>query len=95
MRRVGIAHFRSQKPAGAQAGRAQSGTGSQPFPGQAASSPHPLADLLHSLKGREIGLLVSGREVEGRLIAFPPVTLVSPEGRVTVVPLERIASVRY
>lgn len=95
MPRIGVAHFRSQKRVSPEGVRPQAGTGSPAVPDSGASAPHPLADLLRSLRGREIAVLVSGREVEGRLIAFPPVTLVSPGGRVMVVPLERIASVRY
>lgn len=95
MPRIGIAHFRSQRTVRPEGLRPQMGTGSPALPDSGATAPHPLADLLRSLTGREIAVLVSGREVEGRLIALSPVTLVSPEGRVTVVPLDRIASVRY
>lgn len=90
MPRVGIAHFRSNGGA-----RPTLPLRSPNQPNHGIAPPHPLEQLLRSLRGREIAVLVAGREVEGRLIEFSPATLVSPRGKVAVIPLERISSVRY
>lgn len=66
-------------------------------PRSAPVQPPPLQPLLRSLRGREIGILARGRELTGRLLFVDQVnvTLIGPGGRVTVVPLERVTSVRF
>lgn len=59
--------------------------------------PPPVVRLLERLRGRTVGVLVQGQEREGRVIMIDPVsvTLAGAGGSVAVIPLTRIASVRF
>lgn len=66
-----------------------------PAPAPDPVAPNPFRDLLRSLRGRQVGLLLGGREVEGRLVIADPVVLVGPQGEARLVRPEHIQSVRY
>lgn len=86
--RTAVCHFRSRP---GRRGRAE-GVGA---PERSPGAVHPLAPTLAGLRGREVGLLVRGREVEGRLLSPDPVILADGAGQAHLVPWERIQSVRY
>lgn len=66
----------------------------QPKPAMAEPGQTAFRVLLQKLKGREVGLQVGECEYAGRLVSTDPVTLVSPDGAVTVVS-GTILSIRY
>jgi len=69
-------------------GKPRHGPPLRPTP-PACSPPLPLADslvpVLVGLIGREVAVLAGGQFHAGKLITADPITLLSPDGRVTVV----------
>jgi len=59
------------------------------------ASTNPLRPLLTSLRGRDIGVMTSDREVNGKLVVADPVTLVDTDGVTTLIPLDRVLSIRF
>jgi|GEM_PF-4093938 len=60
-----------------------------------AGAVSPIQSVLEDLRGRDLSLLVDGREVAGKLISASPPTVVSKCGTVTVVDPAAIQSVSY
>jgi len=67
----------------------------QQVPWPTATNSGPLQPLLKSLLGRTIGVMTAERDVDGKLVQQDPVTLVGTDGITTMIPLDRVLSVRF